>query len=213
MKKFGVVKSLQAWLEMIDNLREDIDRHAIMSPHHWFLVLLSSKGLWVTIQYRFSRWVHCHVHLPIIRQILKLLCFFWQKVMEAISGVELPNRANIGKGLYMPHANGIIVHLDATLGEHCNLSHQVTIGIGGRGAKHGSPTIGDRVFIGPGAKIFGAITIGNNVVIGANAVVTKDLPDNAVAVGIPARIISYQGSQDFVILSRRNSANFTRKAS
>jgi len=49
----------------------------------------------------------------------------------------------------------------------------------------------------PGAKIFGPITIGNDVAIGANAVVTKDLPDNAVAVGIPARIISYEGSKDF----------------
>jgi len=199
MKKPKFVESLKAWLKMIDDLREDVDRYVIMNHDNWFLILLGTKGLWITVQYRFSRWVHYYVHLPIIRQALKLVCFFGQKVIEAISGVELPNRAEIGKGLFVPHANGIIIHIDAKLGEYCNIGQQVTIGIGGRGAKQGSPKIGDRVFIGPGAKLFGAIKIGNDVAIGANAVVTKDLPDNAVAVGIPAKIISYKGSQDFVI--------------
>ena len=61
------------------------------------------------------------------------------------------------------------------------------------------PVIGDRVYLGAGAKIFGGIRIGNDVAIGANAVVTKALPDNAVAVGVPAQMISYEGSRDFVI--------------
>jgi serine O-acetyltransferase len=64
----------------------------------------------------------------------------------------------------------------------------------------GCPKIGDRVFIGPGAKIFGAITIGNDVAIGANAVVTKNLPDEAVAVGIPAKVVNLNGSKDYIIL-------------
>jgi serine O-acetyltransferase len=63
----------------------------------------------------------------------------------------------------------------------------------------GSPTIGDRVYVGSGARLIGRITIGNDVAIGANAVVTKNLPDNAVAVGVPAKIISYEGSKDFVV--------------
>jgi serine O-acetyltransferase len=70
--------------------------------------------------------------------------------------------------------------------------------VGGRGENRGSPKLGDRVFVGPGACLFGSITIGNDVAIGANAVVTKDLPDNAVAVGVPAKIVSYKGSQDFI---------------
>ena len=56
----------------------------------------------------------------------------------------------------------------------------------------GAPTIGDNCIIYPGAKIFGKITIGNNVVIGANAVVNKDVPDNAIVAGVPARIIRYK---------------------
>jgi serine O-acetyltransferase len=99
----------------------------------------------------------------------------------------------------MPHTNGIVIHIDAKIGNYCNLGQQVTIGVGGRGEKRGTPKLGNRVFVGPGAKIFGAITIGNDVAIGANAVVTKDLPDNAVAVGIPAKVISYEGSKDFII--------------
>jgi serine O-acetyltransferase len=85
------------------------------------------------------------------------------------------------------------------IGENCNISQGVTIGQAGREGKQLTPIIGDRVYIGPGAKIFGGIKIGNDVAIGANAVLTKDLPDNAVAVGVPAKIVSYEGSHDFVI--------------
>ena len=75
----------------------------------------------------------------------------------------------------------------------------MVIGHAGRGGKQFVPIIGDRVYIGPGAKLFGKIRIGNDVAIGANAVVTKDVPDNAVVVGVPAKIISYKGSSDFIL--------------
>jgi len=67
-----------------------------------------------------------------------------------------------------------------------------------RGSKKGTPIIGDNVYIGPGAKIIGNVNIGNDVAIGANAVVTKDLPPFAVAVGVPARVISLKGSEGYV---------------
>ena len=60
------------------------------------------------------------------------------------------------------------------------------------------PTIGDNVYLGPGAKIFGKIQVGNNAAIGANCVVTRDVPDNGVAVGIPAKVISYEGSTGYI---------------
>ncbi|NJO83641.1 MAG: hypothetical protein HC828_13105 [Blastochloris sp.] len=69
----------------------------------------------------------------------------------------------------------------------------------GRGAHAGLPTLGDRVFVGVGAKLFGRINIGDDVAIGAGAIVTQSIPDCAVAVGMPARVISYKGSFDFVI--------------
>jgi serine O-acetyltransferase len=139
----------------------------------------------------------------VIRQTLKVLCAIWQKLIEITTGSEFPNRAEIGKGLFIPHAVGITIHTDAKIGEYCNLSQHITIGVGGRGEKRGTPKLGERVFVGPGACIFGPITIGNDVAIGANAVVTKDLPDNAVAVGVPAQIISYKGSQDFIVYRKQ----------
>lgn len=188
---------------MLKDLKEDIDRYVVLKEKSGFksalVHLLTQQGLWALTEYRFSHWVRLHVHIPILRQLLRLFCFIWHKGIEIVTGIDLPNSAEIGKGLYIAHFGGIFLFADVKMGEYCNLSQGVTIGVGGRGNKYGCPTIGDRVFIGPGAKVIGKIKIGNDVAIGANAVVTKDLPDNAVAVGIPAKIISYAGSQDFVI--------------
>ncbi len=113
-------------------------------------------------------------------------------------GVEIAPGTQIGPGLLIGHFGGILVSNAAKIGRNCNLGHQVTIGVANRGQRAGVPTLGDNVYIGPGAKIFGAITIGNNVAIGANAVVTHDVPDNAVVAGIPAKIISMKGSEGYI---------------
>ena len=73
------------------------------------------------------------------------------------------------------------------IGDNCNLSQSVTIGQSNRGARKGTAVIGNNVYIGPGAKIVGAVRIGNFVAIGANCVVTMDIPDSAVVVGVPRR--------------------------
>ncbi len=184
---------------MLDNFRADIHRYIALKNNSWLYLILTQQGLWALAEYRFSRWVRTSVHIPIIRQILKLFGFIWHKLIEITTGIDIPNQAEIGKGLYIGHFGGIFLNTGVKMGEYCNLSQGVTIGVGGRGENSGCPKLGDRVFIGPGAKIFGPITIGNDVAIGANAVVTKDLPDNAVAVGIPAKIISYKGSKDFIV--------------
>jgi serine O-acetyltransferase len=200
------MKMWDSWQLMIQAIQTDIDRYVFIGNSTWWRVLLTKRGLWATIQYRFSRWVHYDFPIPLLRLILKTFCAIWRLLIEMITGIELPNRAKIGKGLYIPHAHGIILNAEARIGEYCNLSQQVTIGYGGRGNKTGNPQLGDRVFVGPGAKILGPITIGNDVAIGANAVVNKDLPDRAVAVGIPAKIISDKGSEDF-ILYRQSSGD------
>jgi serine O-acetyltransferase len=187
---------------MLEELRADIDRYVFTDNTPWWVVVLTRQGIWAMAQYRFSRWVQDKVHIPGIRLFLKILSAIWRKLIEFTTGIELPNMAEIGKGVFMPHPYGIIIS-GVKIGGNCTLCHDVTIGGAGRGNKHGSPTIGDRVYIGPGARIFGPITIGNDVAIGANAVVTKDLPDNAVAVGVPAKIISYKGSNDFIVYRER----------
>ncbi|HEY9630751.1 MAG TPA: serine O-acetyltransferase [Coleofasciculaceae cyanobacterium] len=184
---------------MLENFRADIDRYVILRKKSWLLLILTEQGLWALAEYRFSYWVHRYVHILGIRQFLKLLSRIWHKIIEITTGISIPCKAKIDKGLYIGHFGQIFINESVVIGKHCNLSQGVTIGVGGRGVERGCPTIGDRVFIGPGAKLFGTITIGNDVAIGANAVVTKSLPENAVAVGIPAKIISYKGSKDFII--------------
>jgi serine O-acetyltransferase len=113
-------------------------------------------------------------------------------------GISLPPEVMIGPGFYIGHYGGIVVHPEVVIGECCNMSHDVTIGLASRGEHFGCPTLGDRVYIGPGAKLFGKIVIGSHAAIGANAVVTRSVPEGAVAVGIPARVISDKGSREYI---------------
>jgi len=117
---------------------------------------------------------------------------------QIIAGLSLPIGLQLGKGVYICHCGTIIVSGQASIGEDCSLSPGIVIGHGVLKGKKGCPTIGDRVFIGPGAKLFGPITIGDDVAIGANAVVNCDIPDHAIAAGVPAKVVSYKGSADYV---------------
>ena len=163
-------------------------------------IVLLTQGIWAIVVYRAGSWCYNHKDKYFwVRAVLPLLTIL-QKIIEITTGIVLPFTAKIGKGFYIGHFGGIILSPHTVFGEYCNISQGVSIGQAGRGGKQHTPIIGDRVYIAPGAKIFGRIKIGNDVAIGANAVVTKDLPDNAVAVGIPAQIISYESSRDFVII-------------
>lgn len=182
-------------------LKEDLKRYFRTKKNfrEKIKTVVLTQGIWATVIYRAGSWCHNHKNKFFWPRLILLFLTFFQKFIEIITGISLPFTAKIGKGLYIGHFGGIIVGTQAVLGEYCNLSNGVTIGQAGRGGSQNTPIIGDRVYIGPGAKVFGGITIGNDVAIGANAVVTQDLPDNAVAGGVPARIISYKGSKDFVI--------------
>lgn len=104
----------------------------------------------------------------------------------------------IGSGFYIGHAGGVVVTGRTVIGRDCNLSHGVTIGQANRGPRHGWATVGDRVHIGPGVEVVGAVTIGGDVAIGASCVVTEDVPDGATVVGVPGRVISWAGSEGYV---------------
>lgn len=195
---------------MLKKFQADIEQYVATDEKHPLVLLFSKNGLWALAEYRFSNWVYTSIHIPLIRELLTVFCMIWHRLTMLITGIELPKQADIGAGLYIAHSGCIVLHSDVILGKHCTISQDVTIGMGGRGSKKGCPCIGDRVYIAPGARVFGAIVIGNDVAIGANAVVTKDLPDNAVAVGIPAKIINYKGSQDFICLPDRSKRKVSR---
>lgn len=115
--------------------------------------------------------------------------FYWilKRDLELKMGLTIPKNC-FGAGLCIAHYGLLVVNSKARIGENCRVHAGVNIG-----EKDGkAPVIGNNVYIGPGAKIFGNITIGNNVTIGANAVVNKSFPDNCVIAGIPAKIIKYK---------------------
>jgi serine O-acetyltransferase len=163
-------------------------------------MVLLTQGIWATIVFRMGSWCHRRKGKFVWPILILPFLTVLQKMVEIGTGISIPFTANIGRGLYIGHFGGIVLSPDTVLGEYCNLSQGVTIGQAGRGGRQLTPVIGDRAYIGPGAKIFGGIRIGNDVAIGANAVVTKDLPDKAVAVGVPAQIVNFDGSKDFVII-------------
>lgn len=113
---------------------------------------------------------------------------FW----SVVTGADIPVTVKIGGGLLLPHPNGVVISPFSTIGPNCLVFQQVTIGA----TRKGSPTIGDHVDIGAGAKVIGPITIGDHAQIGANAVVTIDVPDHGIAVGIPARLVTKRSDED-----------------
>lgn len=113
-------------------------------------------------------------------------------------GIWIPPMTRIGPGLLLVHMGGIVVNGKVKIGKNCNLSHGVTIGKTQRGARKGVPTLGDNVFVGPGALVVGNVTVGNDVAVAGNSVVTRDVPEQAVVAGVPAKVISYRGSGEYI---------------
>jgi serine O-acetyltransferase len=91
-----------------------------------------------------------------------------------------------------------MINGDVVIGANCNITHGAMLGQSNRGANAGSPILGDRVFLAAGSKVIGRVVIGDDAVVGANAVVTKDVPPKGVVGGIPARLISLEGSAGYV---------------
>lgn len=109
------------------------------------------------------------------------------RYIRIVYSCDLPVRLRLGKGVILQHNGlGVVIHPDAIIGENTQIYQNVSIA--GRNNR-GTPTIGKNVFIGCGACVLGGVTVGNNVSIGANAVVITDIPDNAVVVGVPGKIV------------------------
>lgn len=118
---------------------------------------------------------------------LRLLARFVSQLGRFFTGIEIHPNATIGKRLFIDHGMGVVIGETAKIGDDVTIYHGVTLG--GTSSKPGirHPQIGNGVVIGSGAQILGPIKIGNGAKIGSNAVVVKDVPENATMVGVPAR--------------------------
>jgi serine O-acetyltransferase len=145
-------------------------------------VILGYPGLHALWGYRMAHWLWRHE--------LKLLGRVLSQIIRSITGIEIHPGAEIGQGLFIDHGMGVVIGETAEIGEDVTLYHGVTLGGTSleKGKRH--PTLGDRVVVGAGAKILGAITIGEDTRIGANAVVVKSVPANSVVVGVPGQNVS-----------------------
>src|SRR5512138_1495066 len=119
----------------------------------------------------------------------KLFARWISQITRGITGIEIHPGATIGHNLFIDHGMGVVIGETAEVGDRVTLYHGVTLGGTSLHKVKRHPTVGDNVVIGAGAKVLGAITIGNNSRIGANAVVIKSTPADSVVVGVPGQVV------------------------
>lgn len=185
---------LAAWADFL----ADLERYSVVLGRSRWSAFFFAQGAQAALVYRFGHWVYSGRANSVWNKVLRVVHFILFRLTEMFTGISLEPKAEIGRGLYIGHFGTIIVGSGVKLGANCNLSQGVTLGVDGRGEHRGSPCIGDRVFIAPGAVIVGKISVGHDAAIGANAVINRSLPERAVAIGNPAKIVSYKGSFDFI---------------
>ncbi|MFZ3088684.1 MAG: serine O-acetyltransferase [Methylotenera sp.] len=174
---------------MFNHIKEDISIVFERDPAartHWE-VLTTYPGVHALLMHRLSHW-------------LWKKNFFWlgrflSHLGRWLTGIEIHPGATIGRRVFIDHGMGVVIGETAVIGDDCTLYHGVTLGgtSWNKGKRH--PTLEAGVVIGAGAKVLGPITIGEGAKIGSNAVVVKDVPANATAVGIPARILEEEKSR------------------
>lgn len=160
---------------MFANIRADLLAHG----GRW-----SAQGFWALAVYRYGRWRY-GVRPVLLRKVCSAIYHLLYKLVQILTGIELPCEVPIGRNFVIDHFGGIIVSGYARFGDNCRIRNGVVIGLARREDPR-APWIGNDVDIGAGAKLLGPITVGDNVLIGANAVVVTDVPANSTAVGVPA---------------------------
>ena len=174
---------------MFENAIADIRRYyyehgnICLLPRMMYLIF--RQDLWAILIFRFGKWANYECRIPVLRHFFKTAYFFLKKVSEMFLGVGIWPESEIGPGLNC-HYGGTFIK--AKIGKNCTIGQHVIIGHLGGFRGGGVPTLGDNVYVGAGAKVLGEVTIGDNVKIGANAVVLTDVPDNMLAVDVPAKV-------------------------
>lgn len=174
---------------MFDQIREDIasikerDPAARSNAEVFFLY----SGVHALIYYRFSHWLYLHKCFGMARWVSQHAKF--------TTGIEIHPGATIGKGLFIDHGTGVVIGETSEIGDYCTLYQGVTLGGTGKDKGKRHPTLGDNVMVGAGAKILGPFKVGDNAKVGANALVLSEVPANATAVGVPARVVRVNGEK------------------
>ena len=159
-------------------------------------IILTYPGVKAVFLHKVSHFFHLAGFELIGRIISQITRFF--------TGVEIHPGAKIGKNLFIDHGMGVVIGETSEIGDNVTIYHAVTLGgsspsIDSERQRHEKrhPTIGNDVVIGSGAQIIGPVNVGNNARIAANAVVVKDVPENATMIGIPAKAVNLENKGSF----------------
>ncbi|NPU94629.1 MAG: serine O-acetyltransferase [Gammaproteobacteria bacterium] len=175
---------------MFERIREDVQSvfHRDPAARNSLEVLLNYPGLHAVFFHRLSH--------RLWNMGFKLLARCVSSFARWMTGIEIHPGATIGRRFFIDHGMGVVIGETAEVGDDVTLYHGVTLGgtTWNKGKRH--PTLGNGVVVGAGAKVLGPITIGANARVGSNAVVTKDVPEEATVVGIPGRIICKDDDND-----------------
>ena len=159
-------------------------------------IILTYPGVKAVLLHKVSRFFHLAGFELIGRIISQITRFF--------TGVEIHPGSKIGKNLFIDHGMGVVIGETSEIGDNVTIYHAVTLGgsspsIDSERQRHEKrhPTIGNDVVIGSGAQIIGPIKVGNGARIAANAVVVKDVPNNATMIGIPAKAVTLENKGNF----------------
>ena len=150
-------------------------------------VLLLYPGVHATMYHQAAHFCYCH-NLKFLARTISQWSRFW-------TGIEIHPGATIGHRLVIDHGMGIVIGETAEIGDDCLLYHGVTLGGTGKDQGKRHPTIGNNVLVSTGAKVLGPFKVGDGARIAANAVVLKEIPENATAVGVPARVVRIAGEK------------------
>ncbi|MDO4459048.1 MAG: serine O-acetyltransferase EpsC [Clostridia bacterium] len=174
---------------MFKNLKQELDLVMERDPaaRSRFEVYFLYSGFKAIRAYRKAHWFHTHNMRFIARWIS-------QRARHK-TGIEIHPGATIGKNLFIDHGMGVVIGETTEIGDNCTIYQGVTLGGTGKDSGKRHPTLGNNVLVGSGAKVLGPFKVGDNARIAAGAVVLSEVPENATAVGVPARIVRINGQR------------------
>ncbi|HCB95222.1 MAG: serine O-acetyltransferase [Ruminococcus bromii] len=172
---------------MFDTLKSDINAILERDPaaRSKAEVFFLYSGFKAVRSHRKAHWFYNHNHKFIARWI--------SQRSRHKTGIEIHPAAKIGKGLFIDHGMGVVIGETTVIGDNCTIYQNVTLGGTGKDTGKRHPTLGNNVLVGSGAKVLGPFKVGDNARIAAGAVVLSEVPANATAVGVPARIVKLNG--------------------
>lgn len=165
---------------------------------NFFTIVFLTQGFWAIFQYRIANFCYSNIRIPGLRQFILGILLIWQKIIEITTGISIPASCKIGPSFYIGHFGGVIFNANTVIGNNCNISQGVTIGVSGNGDKRGVPIIGNNVYIACNTTVVGKIVIEDNTVLGANSLVKDNVYKNQIVIGVPAVVVSEKGAATYI---------------